>query len=764
MQSISNKWLRAAIFCLAVFMLWECVKPVLVLTILNNHLLLLLFIIVPMLLFYFRVPGWLNALAGVMLISNGIHFYFYRNEPIFSRSWILSATGEIYRNALLVWRGDLGKLSDLFSAFLFFVLLWLICFTLWHWLKTGRFYLLFFLAVASLSLVDTFTFYKTGPSIVIVILTGLLILGIQRFIEMRGNTPTNQRGQSFGYWTSIVVLAALLLFLGFSGPKPGPQWPSPIAFLQNKGLQGFNAGGSFFSAGQRIGYDSDDSNLGGSIGMDATVLFTAHVSGGSSYWRVASKDTYTGKGWASGGTNTIPLTQPSSESALTLYEGSTKVTEETASVSFFKASPPILPYVGQLTAISVPGGKLSLNQEAGQVLTKKEQPAKSEQISYFEPTFQVSALRKVTSGNDPIQIRNLDLQLPKELPNRVRTLAGHIMAGQGNRYDQVMAVVRYLKSSRFSYSTNRVPRPAKNQDYVDQFLFDSHVGYCDNFSTSMVVLLRSEGIPARWVKGFSSGTYMGESEDRVGGKRVLRSVYEIRNADAHSWVEVYFPGSGWVSFDPTPTFTDPGQFASAAQGNGKAASISTNKNAGQNASTGGGQNQQRQQQSQAKPPQSNNATRANQQQVKTKTGDVRRMSHRNGPEKPGWKFFPMIVCIVLAMAAILVFLTRIRWLTALYAKKQAKMVVKDKKSFMNAYANLFRLLGLNGLHRRKTQTLREFSEIVDHQFLGNDLSELTGYYERLAYSDQFTLSENEKIKIGNLIGHLVIKLADGRKK
>ena len=85
---------------------------------------------------------------------------------------------------------------------------------------------------------------------------------------------------------------------------------------------------------------------------------------------------------------------------------------------------------------------------------------------------------------------------------------------------------------------------------MDYFLFDSKVGYCDNFSTSMVVLLRTLGIPARWTKGFTNGLRTGT--DNQGNEE-----YSILNSHAHSWPEVYFPGFGWLPFEPTPSFANP---------------------------------------------------------------------------------------------------------------------------------------------------------------------------------------------------------------
>ena len=87
----------------------------------------------------------------------------------------------------------------------------------------------------------------------------------------------------------------------------------------------------------------------------------------------------------------------------------------------------------------------------------------------------------------------------------------------------------------------------KDQDYVDQFLFETLTGYCDNFSTSMVTMLRAVDIPARWVKGYTAGNYVGT----VGSDG---AIYEVTNNNAHSWVEVFFPSQGWVPFEPTKGF------------------------------------------------------------------------------------------------------------------------------------------------------------------------------------------------------------------
>jgi transglutaminase-like putative cysteine protease len=118
-------------------------------------------------------------------------------------------------------------------------------------------------------------------------------------------------------------------------------------------------------------------------------------------------------------------------------------------------------------------------------------------------------------------------------------LARRMAARSSTPYDMVRTVERYLKSSRFAYDE----RPAVRKYPLESFLFKDRVGYCQQFSGTMAMMLRMVGIPARVVTGFAPGTPQPGSA----------GVYKVRDFDAHSWVEVYFTGIGWVTFDPTPS-------------------------------------------------------------------------------------------------------------------------------------------------------------------------------------------------------------------
>jgi hypothetical protein len=129
------------------------------------------------------------------------------------------------------------------------------------------------------------------------------------------------------------------------------------------------------------------------------------------------------------------------------------------------------------------------------------------------------------------------LQLPP-LDRRIKALADQITASSANAYDKAANIQRYLMA-HYAYTLDL--SGTHGQDPLADFLFVRGAGHCEYFASAMTIMLRAEGIPARYVTGFSPGEY-----NNIGGD------YIIRESDAHAWVEVYFPGYGWITFDPTP--------------------------------------------------------------------------------------------------------------------------------------------------------------------------------------------------------------------
>jgi transglutaminase-like putative cysteine protease len=148
-----------------------------------------------------------------------------------------------------------------------------------------------------------------------------------------------------------------------------------------------------------------------------------------------------------------------------------------------------------------------------------------------------------TASTDyPEEIRETYLQVPEHLDARIPEFARKITADAPNPYAKSLAMESYLRSN-FAYSLNMTQNA--DRDPLAHFLFNSKAGHCEYFASSMAVMLRTLGIPSREVNGFLPGEF-----------NELAGDYIVRASDAHSWVEAYFPGVGWLTFDPTPPSND----------------------------------------------------------------------------------------------------------------------------------------------------------------------------------------------------------------
>lgn len=248
------------------------------------------------------------------------------------------------------------------------------------------------------------------------------------------------------------------------------------------------------------------------------------------YWRSVTYDRYFGRGWATSGSDQIEY---SAGEALLNPEviTNTRVLRQSVRV------------VGQLGGlVHVDGDLVSMDQDykvawrtSADVfaVTAEERVYRADSLL---PVFTVEQLQ-AASIEYPQAILDRYLQLPEDVPERVLALARDLTATEPTPFDRAAAIESYLRE--FPYTLD-VPRPSVQDDIADYFLFELKEGYCDYYATSMVVLARAAGLPSRLAVGYASGRY------DYGNAR-----YVITEADAHAWVEVYFPDYGWVNFEPT---------------------------------------------------------------------------------------------------------------------------------------------------------------------------------------------------------------------
>lgn len=253
------------------------------------------------------------------------------------------------------------------------------------------------------------------------------------------------------------------------------------------------------------------------------------------YWRGQTYKEYNGHTWSTGNTS------------IREFETGQSLQVDTDSsflqTQYISVTQHVTRFRSQDSTVFVAGELLSLGQSTGGVMYDNE-----EIISAYTESNPYTAFSRISSPNvEELRSAGSDypltilpyLHLPSDLPPRVHDLALTLTAGQETPFDKAVVLEAYLR--QFPYSLD-IPAPPLGRDAVDYFLFDLRKGYCDYYATAMVVMARATGLPARLVLGYSQGIYDPANEHFV-----------IRDANAHAWVEIYFPGTGWVEFEPTPS-------------------------------------------------------------------------------------------------------------------------------------------------------------------------------------------------------------------
>jgi len=247
------------------------------------------------------------------------------------------------------------------------------------------------------------------------------------------------------------------------------------------------------------------------------------------YWRSLTYDRYTGRGWVVDSTDIVEYGAGQQTISVTL-----------AFHRIVRQEVQIVRDVGDL--IHVAGALLAVDQDYN-VAWRSHADAFGALVQ--ADVYRADSLLPVSSeeqlrsaGSDyPDWVRSRYLALPDTVPARVLSLARDLTATEPTPYDRARAIETYLRT--FPYTLD-VSTPPHDRDVADYFLFDLREGYCDYYATAMVVLARAAGLPARLVVGYATGNYDADSGQ-----------YVVTEDQAHAWVEVYFPGYGWVEFEPT---------------------------------------------------------------------------------------------------------------------------------------------------------------------------------------------------------------------
>ena len=276
-----------------------------------------------------------------------------------------------------------------------------------------------------------------------------------------------------------------------------------------------SAPGSLVSADESIG-------VGGSISLSPKVQFVVQ-SDEPRYWRVAAYDRYVGDGWVRTGNPT------GGDDFGGGPVGATRTVEQTVTA---KRSLDAVPAAA--APVDVDGIEATRTGFGDYVSQETIEDNQTYTVRSEVPVTTELALRN--AGTDYPGVIEKYYTTAPAATGRVRGLAANITSDAETPYGKAVAIENWLEANK-EYSLD-VPNPQGN--VVDSFLFEQDAGYCTYYASAMVVMLRSEGVPARFVTGYTEG------------QRVAKDEWVVRGTDSHAWVEVYFPDIGWVKFDPTP--------------------------------------------------------------------------------------------------------------------------------------------------------------------------------------------------------------------
>jgi transglutaminase-like putative cysteine protease len=316
----------------------------------------------------------------------------------------------------------------------------------------------------------------------------------------------------------------------FSSLEDGGGAP-PAGEGQDDSSGGGEGAGRFgaLNPGDRTGVGSSDSPVSESTrNRSATPHFVVRSSH-PGYWRTGAYETYTGSDWTvderpePGDWPRRPSTAPTARE--TVVQRYRLLRPATA-----------LPGVYEPTAVDGDVADRLEITDQGALRAPSTLPANTTYtVESRAPPRSPDRLR--AAGRDyPPSIERTYTELPADTPDRLERFTDDLTADTDTPYESALAIERWLEANK-GYSLQASHEGA---NVADQFVFEMDQGYCEYFATSMAVMLRTQDIPARYVVGYSTGEPIGNGS------------YLVRGMNAHAWVEVYVPETGWVRFDPTP--------------------------------------------------------------------------------------------------------------------------------------------------------------------------------------------------------------------
>jgi transglutaminase-like putative cysteine protease len=392
----------------------------------------------------------------------------------------------------------------------------------------------------------------------IYLLLALILLGRVHYLNnrdyWRSRRVFQMQESSYDLTRGVIIAATLFILIAWTVPASAAGWKTAVQTWSRltqpwRDIQEWfsNAVDALESQGGRGSGDiyGNQLNLGLGNPLAETVVFTVKAPTLSEsppryYWRGFVYDHYDNNQWK----NTFPQNEdfePSNE-FLPITDSAGRTATRFIITTQIKQS--LLYTPTQPSWVSRPGQiRITMNEMGERDIAAwfaypNLSPGERFEVEAVIANPSIQDLQSA-GGGYPEWVLNRYLQLPDDFSPRIRALAEELTLGIETPYEKAVAITNFLR--REIVYANPLPEPPPdNVNGLEWMLFDSKVGFCNYYASAEVLMLRSVGIPARMAVGFAEGDV-----DLQEGN------YTVRSLDAHAWPEVYFPGIGWIEFEPT---------------------------------------------------------------------------------------------------------------------------------------------------------------------------------------------------------------------
>lgn len=551
----------------------------------------------------------------------------------------------------------------------------------------------------------------------------LLLNGYSNFnreIHLSNETSKQDYFNIFPLWKKTnLIYSFLIIIIALLLPKSDNYlyWPWMESQINSimPNIQIFHYGYKNVSGNQALnfnfantGFQIDSSRLGGPISPDTSLIMNVKA-GKPVYLRGTVRHIYDGNMWEISENSMVEYNSDELFKYKNTYEAEHYKTRNIR-VQFENYSSKTLFSPLMTIAVNIEGkDQISLNKDHIMEVPEGIYTGETYTLTVLQiPTYYEALNMDINNSYEDLENIEDYLQVPIDrITQRTLDLKDSIIHGVEGNYEKAKAFESFfLNNYDYKLDTSIIP---EGKEFIDYFLFEERAGYCTYYATAMAIFLRLEGIPSRYVEGYIA------HGSRNGGS------YEVKQSNAHAWVEAYIEPVGWITFEPTPAYRTDNVYANYNANDNE--DDNADDNVDDNVDEEIWENELNNELDNEKP-----TTNSQESNDDSNTEDLTRENSNNR------RFLVIVLLTLIAFIcfAVIQYIKKILIMKSLPANKKVIIL----------YEEILQLIGYLEYPKKPSETLHEYTDKLGHKFI--QLREITDIYVRNKYGDK--IPSNEEIQ------------------